>query len=234
MSNDTENRLLRALHLDDRRAVLDACDRIHLEAGAVLARVGEPMTAAHFPERAVISALATYADGSTIEMANIGREACTGVGLALGAPRQLVTLQVQIAGAALVLSDEAFERLSRERPEVEAIFRASVQALFHQVMVSGACNGAHGTRQRLARWLLTMHDRNDGETMRLTQDFLAEMLGLRRATVTRAASELQAEGLIDYARGRIAVTDAEGLRGASCECYDLVRSAYETLLPERP
>jgi hypothetical protein len=108
-----------------------------------------------------------------------------------------------------------------------------VQAIVYQVMVSGACNATHDARQRLARWLLTMDDRSDAAEMRLTHEFLAHMLGVRRATVTEAASGLRAEGLIAYAHGRVTISDRAGLHAASCGCYDLVREAYDVLLPEK-
>jgi len=232
MVHATNNQVLRSLPSDARHAVLNECRHVELPGGAILARTGDLMTAVYFPETAVISNIATYQDGSTIEMANIGREACTGVGLTLGYARQLNTNQVQIAGSALELSGRSFARLKSSLPKFEACLFAMVQAVLHQIMVSGACNGAHSAKQRLARWLLTMRDRNDREMMPLTQEFLAEMLGVRRATVTKYASELQEEGLIDYARGRIRIIEVSGLRQVSCECYGLVREAYNALLPE--
>jgi CRP-like cAMP-binding protein len=232
METDPKNRVLRSLAPETRRAVLDACERVELDAGTVLAHTGEQTPALHFPETAVVSTLASYSDGSTIEMANVGREGCTGIGLILGDGRQLNTNQVQIGGTALTLAPQALEPLRHNHPDLERVLLSVVQAIFYQVLVSGACNGAHSARQRLARWLLTMSDRSDDETMPLTQEFLSDMLGVRRPTVTQAAAELQREGRISYARGRIRVLDHGALCEASCECYDLVRAAYDTLLPE--
>jgi CRP-like cAMP-binding protein len=232
MEGGPKNRVLRSLAPGTRRAVLDACERVEFDAGTVLAHTGDQTPALHFPETAVISTLASYRDGSTIEMANVGREGCTGIGLILGDGRQLNTNQVQIGGTALTLAPQALEPLRRDYRDFERVLLSVVQAIFYQVLVSGACNGAHSARQRLARWLLTMSDRSDDDTMPLTQEFLSHMLGVRRPTVTQAAAELQREGRIDYARGRIRVLDQDALREASCECYDLVRSAYDTLLPE--
>lgn len=233
MAQSTNNRILLSLPPETRAAVMGACERVDLRRETILEEIGAPTSAAWFPETAVISSLATYRDGSTIEMATVGCEACTGVNLVLGQPMQLVTTEVQISGEALRCPASSFRRLRTQHPDFEASLFAAVQAVFYQVMVSGACNGAHSARQRLARWLLTMHDRNDDPSMRMTHEFLAHMLGVRRATVTEAASALQDEGLISYSHGRMAIVDHRGLRKASCECYDLVRSTYEKVLPER-
>lgn len=232
MAEDLTNRVLSTLPPDARDAVASACERVELERGSVIDRVGETAASVHFPETAVISTIATYSDGSSIEMANIGREACTGIGLVLGHPRQLNTNEVQIGGSAQVMPADAFVELKATLPAFERQLFSAVQAVFYQVMISGACNGTHTTRQRLARWLLTMRDRNDREVMYLTHDFLAEMLGVRRATVTESSLDLQSRGLIAYSRGQVRVTDPEGLREVSCECYDLVRDAYDSLLPD--
>jgi CRP-like cAMP-binding protein len=233
MEHVARNRLLRSLPNASRQAVMRECEVVDLDAGTILEEAGAPTKAAWFPESAVISTVASYGDGSTIEMANVGREACTGVNLVLGLCDQLTTNEVQISGTALRCPTESLLRLKSRHEDFRDALFAAVQAVFYQVMVSGACNGAHDTRQRLARWLLTMHDRTDGGEMRLTHEFLGHMLGLRRATVTEAASALQGEGLISYSHGRVEITDRPGLRRASCECYDLVRDAYDTLLPQR-
>lgn len=231
MVERTNNRVLQAVPEKDRAAVLDACERVELAGRTILDRAGEPTSAVHFPETAVVSTIATYGDGSSIEMANIGREACTGTGLILGHPRQLNTNEVQLGGSALAMPADRFAELQKSLPAFEKSLFSTVQALFYQVMVSGACNGAHSAKERLARWLLTMRDRNDRDTMDLTHDFLSEMLGVRRATVTEAARDLKTAGLIGNSRGQVRIADKNGLRRASCECYDLVRNAYDVLLP---
>lgn len=232
MVQETTNFVLRALPVEIRRTALEACDRVRLDAPTLLAAAGEPVAAVHFPETMAISSVTTYHDGSMIEMANVGREACTGVGLILGGRTWLTTTQVQVGGVALVMPAHSLVRLREAHPEVERVLMASVRGLFYQVMVSGACNAAHRAKERLARWLLTMSDRSGEETMPLTHDFLAAILGVRRATVTGAAADLQAAGLIEYRRGRVTITDPGGLKRASCECYELVRESYGSLLPD--
>lgn len=232
MASETTNHVLQALPEECRAGVLASCERIDMAKGLVLHRDGERTTRVFFPETAVISTLAIYRDGSVIEMANVGREACTGVNLVLGHSRQLNINEVQVEGSSLEMSADDFTSLKSALPEFERALFSNVQAIFYQVMVSGACNGAHSARQRLSRWLLTMDDRNDDAEMQLTHEFLAEILGLRRATVSEAASRLRDEGLIDYSRGVIRITDRSGLRSASCECYDRVRAAHRSLLPK--
>lgn len=230
MVQETQNRVLKALPPATRKEVMEQCELVEFDARTVLHQVGEKTNAVYFPESAVISVLATYGDGSTIEMANIGREACTGINLTLGRETQLTVNEIQVGGTALKLPAARFVSLLEEEYFRHVLF-STVQAVLFQVMVSGACNGAHDARQRLSRWLLTMHDRADGQHMNLTHEFLSHMLGVRRATVSKVAAELREEGLITYSHGRMAVTDHKGLRKASCECYDRVRSAYDTLLP---
>ena len=232
MAYVTKNRVLRSLPVDDRRIVLEECEEADLAGGMTLDRIGEPISTVYFPETAVISTVATYSDGSTIEMANIGREGCTGIGLTLGHAHQPNSNEVQISGSALSMPAKKFNRLKAKLPSFEALLFSAVQATIYQIMVSGACNAAHNTEQRLARWLLTMSDRNDSQTMLLTQDFLAEILGLRRATISNAASRFQEKGMIAYSRGRIEITDHPALRRSSCECYELVRTTQDWLLPD--
>lgn len=228
---ETNNRVLSSLPASSCEGILGDCERVHLPGRTILDRVDTVPDVVHFPETAVISTIATYGDGSSIEMANIGREACTGIGLILGYPRQLNTNEVQLAGTALAMRAERFVEHKNSVPAFAEALLATVQAVVYQVMVSGACNGIHSAKQRLARWLLTMRDRREQDIMYLTHDFLAEMLGVRRATVTETLRDLQWSGLVAYSRGQVRITDPQGLHDVSCECYDLVRHVYEVVLP---
>ncbi len=216
---------------ETRSAVRDAAEAVSLSQGEVLERIGEETGTVYFPQSGVISTLTTFSDGTMIEMANVGREACTGVNLVLGNPRQLTTEEVQIPGEAWRLPVQSFSTLLATNADFRAAVQAAGQSVLYQVMISGACNGLHSARQRLARWLLTMRDRAAAEEMDLTHDFLASVLGLRRATVSEVAAGFRRSGLIDYGRGRIRVTDPAGLEAASCDCYRRVREANEALLP---
>jgi CRP-like cAMP-binding protein len=177
-----------------------------------------------FPDSGVISVLAVYADGNIIEMATIGREGCAGVQAALGAKSSSAQLLVQIPGSAAKMSRAAFTRAMQSMPSFRSLMYAYVQAFLEQVMVSGACNGAHSLKERLARWLLMMRDRSDDDALPITQNLLAEMLGVQRPTITNAVGELERAGLIEPGRGQVTILDRKGLTEASCECYRMVRA----------
>ena len=184
-----------------------------------------------FPDSGVVSVVAVYADGNTIEMATIGREGCTGVQAVFGIKSSSVRLIVQIQGSSIRMSRGAFMR-AMEMPSFRGLMYAYVHAFLEQVMVSVACNGLHNLKQRLARWLLMMRDRCDDDTMPITQNLLAEMLGVQRPIVTNAARELERAGLIVRGRGEITILNRRGLTEASCECYHLVRRRIASHLPK--
>ncbi|HEX2337146.1 MAG TPA: Crp/Fnr family transcriptional regulator, partial [Hyphomicrobiaceae bacterium] len=139
---------------------------------------------------------------------------------------------VQVPGTAAKMPRQAFVRAMDALPAFLGVVQAHVLALLEQVMVAAACNGAHNVRQRLARWLLMMRDRHDGDDLPLTQDLLAEMLGVHRPSITNAAQGLQRDGFIECGRRRVTILDRDGLVGASCECYRVVRSRIAQHLPK--
>jgi CRP-like cAMP-binding protein len=173
-----------------------------------------------------------YADGSIIEMATIGREGCTAVQAVLGAESSSIRLLVQLPGGAAKISRMAFTQAMEAMPSFRSLMYAYVQAFLDQVLVSVACNGAHSLKQRLARWLLTMRDRGDDDALQITQDLLAEMLGVQRPTITNAARELERAGLIARGRREVTILDRQGLIAASCECYRVVRARVASHLPK--
>ena len=185
-----------------------------------------------FPDSGVISGVAVYADGSVIEMATIGREGCTGMQAFFGAKTSSVRFLVQIPGSATKMSRAAFSRALESLPSFRNLMSAYIQAFMEQVLVSVACNGAHSLKQRLARWLLMMRDRSDEDAMPITQNLLAEMLGVQRPTITNAAGELEREGLIERGRQQVTILDRQGLIEASCECYQLVKTRVAFHLPK--
>jgi CRP-like cAMP-binding protein len=230
-TNQLRNRLLLALPASDRKRLMPELEQIPCRGGQILMDADSPLNHVFFPDSGVVSVVAVYSDGSMIEMANIGREGCTDVQAVFGAKKSSVRLLVQIPGDAARMSSAAFTRAMASMPAFRTLMYAYVQAFLEQVMASVACNGAHAIKQRLARWLLMMHDRGDDDTLRITQDLLAEMLGVQRPTVTNAARELESAGLIARGRREIAILDRKGLERASCECYQLVRARIALHLP---
>jgi CRP-like cAMP-binding protein len=185
-----------------------------------------------FPDSGVVSVMAVYSDGGTIEMATIGREGCTGMQAVFGAKSSSVRFFVQIPGTAAKMSRSAFTRAMESMPSFRSLMQAYLHAFLEQVMVSVACNGAHSLKERLARWLLMMRDRSDEDVLPLTQNLLAEMLGVQRPTITNVAREMERAGLIERGRRQITIIDRQALARASCECYQLVRARVAFHLPK--
>jgi CRP-like cAMP-binding protein len=226
------NRLLLALPLENLKRLIPELQHIACQREQVLLDADSSLDYVFFPNSGVISVVAVYANGDIIEMATIGREGCTGFQAVFRAQMSSVRFLVQVPGTAARMSRAAFTRAMDAMPAFRNLMHAYVQALLEQVLVSGACNGAHSLRQRLARWLLMMRDRSDGDTLLITQDLLGEMLCARRPSITIAARELQRAGLIERGRRQVTIRNREGLKKASCECYQLVRDRVAFHLPK--
>lgn len=226
------NRLLLALPPRNLKQILPELEHVEGQRQQVLIDADRPLHDVFFPDSGVISVVAVYPDGSIIEMATIGREGSTGFQAVFGARISSVRLLVQVPGTAARMPRSAFVRAMETIPAFRNLMLAHVHAFLEQVMVSAACNGAHSLKQRLARWLLMMRDRNDGDVLPVTQDLLAEMLGVHRPTITNVARALEREGLIACDRGRVTVLNRPGLIGVSCECYQVVRARIAHHLPK--
>jgi CRP-like cAMP-binding protein len=231
-SNWPRNRLLLALPSSNLRRLMPELEEIRCQAEQVLMDADSSLEDVFFPDSGVVSVVAVYADGSIIEMATIGREGCTGMQAFFGAKTSSVRLLVQIPGSAAKMSRAAFTRAMGSMPAFQSLVSAYVQAFMEQILVSVACNGAHSLKQRLARWLLMMRDRADQDALPITQDLLAEMLGVQRPTITNAARELEGAGLIARGRQQVTILDRQGLIKESCECYQLVRERVASHLPK--
>jgi CRP-like cAMP-binding protein len=216
----------------DLKRLMPELEHIHCRREQVLMDADSSLDHVFFPDSGVVSVVAVYANGSVIEMATIGREGCTGMQAVLGAKSSSARLLVQIPGTAARMPRTVFTRAMGSMPSFRNLNQAYVLAFLEQVMVSVACNGAHSLKQRLARWLLMMRDRSDDDTLQITQDLLAEMLGVQRPTITNAARELEQAGLIERGRRQVTIIDRQGLIEASCECYQLVRTRVAFHLPK--
>lgn len=226
------NRLLLALPPDNLGRLLPQLEHAPCPRGEVLIDADRPLDYIFFPNSGVISMVAVYANGDIIEMATIGREGCSGMQAVFGAKTSSVRFLVQIPGSAAKLPRTAFASALESMPAFKFLMFAHLQAFLEQVLVSVACNGAHSLKERLARWLLMMRDRADGDTLLITQNLLAEMLGAHRPSITHAARELETAGLIARGRRQVTILDREGLTNASCECYRLVRERIAFHLPK--
>lgn len=222
------NRLLGLLDARTLEAIAPRMERVDLPLGMHLLDEGGPFPAAWFPALGMISVMG--AGGTGVEVSTIGREGVLGVPLLLGAQRSLGAAFPQVRGWGWRMPAADFIAAMRTHPDFAQRMLRYAYALFAQVAQGGACNRAHSVDQRCARWLLQTHDRVDGDTFDLTQGFLAEMLGERRAMVNAAASGLAQRGLIRYSRGRIEVLDRAGLEQAACGCYEVIREAYAEVL----
>lgn len=220
---------LRPNHFQRLRPALDyvlcARDQVLIDADSALDRV-------YFPETAVLSLSTVFADGTTVDMASIGREGCTAVQAILGAKISSGRLLTQIPGTAARMSRRAFSWAMESIPGFKASMYVYAQAFLDQALVSGACNAAHKLNQRLARWLLITRDRSDGDTLPVTQVMLAEMLGVQRPTMTNALGEFERAGLIAGARRQVTILDPARLAGECCECYQRLRERLAFEVPE--
>lgn len=223
-----ENQLLARLEPDTLRAIAPRLERVQLPLRAALYAPGGPMTHAWFPAEGVLSVVAS--EQTRVEVCTIGREGVLGVPLLLGAQRSVDHAFPQVEGWGWRMAAADFLDAVDAHPDFSRRLHRYAYALLVLVSQGSACNRAHDVHQRCARWLLQTHDRVRGDAFDLTQEFLGEMLGERRATVNQAASALAHRGLIRYSRGRIEVVDRPGLEQAACECYRTIRAAYAEVL----
>lgn len=225
-----KNHLLAALPRQDWERMQPHFKEVELPLGEILFEQGEPFGRLYFPNSGVVSTVGIFEDGSVAEMATTGREGMVGVAAILGSATALNRNLVEVPGSALVTADEQFRRFLRDIPAFHVLLSAYAQCFLAQVLQSVACNALHQVEERAARWLLMCHDRAEGDTIPLTQEYLAEMLGVSRATVNAVARTLQRAGLIGYRHGMITIRDRRALEEASCECYHVIRRQYEERL----
>jgi CRP-like cAMP-binding protein len=225
-----QNHLLTLVPQDERARLLSMMERVDTRHGDTLFRQHEPIPAIDFPIHGVLSIVVVMEDGGVAEVGTVGNEGMAGVPLLLGTDKSPSQAFYQVPGSAYRMSASDFRAEIGRNGVFADVARRYAQAFLTQVSQSAACNRLHALEQRLCRWILMSHDRNGGDHIALTQEFLAQMLGVRRATVSIAAATLQKAGLIRYNRGIINVLDREGLEASSCECYQVVRTEFERLL----
>lgn len=228
------NRLLASLPAADQAELARDLERVELELRQVLFDVDRPIEHVYFPEAMVTSVLSVMADGSAVETATIGREGMVGLPVFLGTDQMSAQAFCQIAGPALRIPGDAFRRAVERSRALTLAMQRYTQAMFGFVAQNAACNRMHSMTERCARWLLHTHDRVGADEGRnefpLTPQFLSQMLGVRRATVSEGMRILSAVGAVSYVRGRVAVCDRAKLEDAACECYAVIVHEFDRLL----
>jgi len=218
----SKNRLLASLPANEYQRLLPDLEPFALEHGKILYEIGEPIKYCYFPFDAVVSLVTQMEDGKIVEVGLVGNEGVTGLPFLLGQKRSAERAIVQIPnGGCRAKADVVLKEFTRGEGLYTLLLRY-INSLLRQVGQTAACNASHTIEERLSRWLLMCHDRVDSDQINLTQEFIAEMLGTRRATVNVGAINLQTAGLIKYNRGRIQILDRPGLEGFACECYAAV------------
>jgi CRP-like cAMP-binding protein len=227
------NQLIAALPDQERLRWLPNLEHVELRLGHVLYEAGDTLSHVYFPTTAIVSLLYVMHSGESAEIAVVGNEGVIGVSLFMGGESTSSRARVQSAGGAFRLPAALMkEEFSRGGPVLHLLLRYT-QALMTQMVQTAACNKHHALDQQLCRWLLLSLDRLPSPEMRMTQELIANMLGVNDATAMEGAQTLQSAGLIDYEQGRIRVLNRAGLEKRSCECYGVVRKEYARLLPNR-
>jgi CRP-like cAMP-binding protein len=225
------NHLLAALPATELASLASQMSMESLNLGDSIYESGAPLKQVFFPTNSVISLLYVMLDGASAEIAVVGWEGVVGVSLFMGGNTTPSRAVVQSAGESLVLSAKhVHDEFARGGP-LHSLLLKYTQALITQMAQTAVCNRHHSVDQQLCRWLLLSLDRLNSNQLLMTQQLIADMLGVSRGGVTEAAGKLQAAGIIDYSRGRITVIDRLALEDAVCECYDVVRREYDRLLP---
>lgn len=226
------NRLLAGLEREHYDALMRWAKIVSFKLRKRLLRQDQPIDAVYFPITTMVSLLVTIDGQPRMEMATIGREGVVGAAELLQKQGAMGLALIQIPGTAVRIDADAFLSVISHRPQLQKLMHRHLYALLRQILYGAACNRIHGMEERCARWLLMTHDRASADSFPVTQEFLSDMLGVRRATVNVATGMLKKAGFIRHVRGKITVTDRSGLESAACECYRGIIQVYDSLFPE--
>ena len=228
----TQNNLLAALPAADYQRLLPDLEFVQLPLGVAVYESGGKMDYVYFPTDCIVSLLYVMKDGASAEIAVVGHEGLVGIALFMGGESTPSRAVVQSAGSAYRLPSNTLKREFEHNAPLQHLLLRYTQALITQMAQTAVCNRHHSVEQQLCRWLLLSLDRLSGNELNMTQELIANMLGVRREGVTEAAGHLQTAGLIQYHRGRIKVLDRPKLEQRVCECYSVVKRESDRLLPE--
>ncbi|MEH1999908.1 MAG: Crp/Fnr family transcriptional regulator [Nostoc sp.] len=224
------NKLLAALPASDYQRLVPHLKLVSLPLRQILYQAGEPITHVYFPDKSVVSIVTTMEDGSTAEVGIVSNEGMVGIPVILGDNTTTTTAFVQIAGAGMQMDADILRAEFNRGGAIQTLLLHYVQAVYSELAQGVGCNRLHILEERLARWLLTVSDRLESEDFPLTQEFISQMLGVRRSGVTVAASTLSRAGMISYQRGHISILNREDLEATSCECYRVIQKEFARLL----
>jgi len=224
------NHLLQALPAAEREVLRPHLGFVELVRETVLAEAGAPLTQVYLPHSGAVSMMVRLSEGQTVEVATVGRDSVLGASAALDGGILLTDAVVVLPGTASILEAADLRALADRSPTFRGMLARHEQALLALAQQSAACNASHSVEARLSRWLLRARDLCDSETLPLTQEFLAQMIGVQRNAISIVAHALQQAGIIRYSRGHICITNVEGLRETACECYDAVKAHHRRLL----
>jgi len=228
--NFPENRLLAALPQHVYESLLPHLSPVRLVPGQVVYEPFSPISYGYFLNNSLISCMSVTEQGASVAVGFVGKEGMLGAASLIDASLLPYRIIVQIAGSAMRIPSAILKDWFTHDTTLHRAILHFIYALFWQIVQTAVCNRFHLTEQRLARWLLFAHDRLDMDTLPITQETLAQMLGTDRASITRTARKLREAGLLDYGRGQITIQDHERLELASCECYRIVKSEYDAML----
>jgi CRP-like cAMP-binding protein len=226
-SNFKSNRLLAELSEQATRLLTPDLRQAMFPQGTCLFESGAIIDRVYFPHSGMVSLLIVFKDGHAIEASTIGREGAVGFRTVLGLRQAFTRTVVQISGTFSFIAAAQLEKVVLENEEIRRLLTRYGLLLHFESQQNSACNAIHSVEQRLARWILQTSDRIESNALALTQEFLAEMLGVRRGTVSLLAGQFQKEGLIEYKRGKINIRDREGLKTRACECYSVIHRLGE-------
>jgi len=229
-----QNHLLGALSASEYARLAPHLELVHMPLGEVLYESGDELYHAFFPVNCIVSLLYVTVNGASAEIAMVGNEGIIGVALFMGGGTMPNRAVVQSAGYAYRLRAPLIQQEFGRNGSLGRLLLRYTQALITQMAQSAVCNRHHSVDQQLCRWLLRSLDRLPGNELTMTQELIANMLGVRREGITEAAGKLQRAGLIDYRRGHIRVLDRPGLEALACECYQVVKAEFDRLLPAVP
>jgi CRP-like cAMP-binding protein len=226
----TLNRILQALPPEEYERLSAYLEPVEMPLGEVLYRLNEPITHVYFPNRGTVSLVCTFEDGKSVEAGMVGNEGMFGVSVFLGSITSPLEAVVQLPGDGLRMRSDVLRAEFKQCGYLQDLLLRYTQGFIIQIAQTAACNRAHPIDGRLARWLLMCQDRARSSELQLTHEFIANMLGTRRAGISEAALKLQDEGLIRYRRGNLRILDRQKLEGYSCECYEIVKREFDRLL----